>query len=113
MLFYTNPVYLFVCISVKSAFFRTIKSTLLLHNVLYNIAQNVLLIHTFFETELFPTSAVQQRQLVYVIWCCTLLAGWSACLSWYFGLWAWNILKVQEYRNWQVDEESHRLWRFV
>jgi len=35
--------------------------------------------------------------------------GWSVCLSWYFGLWAWNILKVQEL----ADEESHRLWRFI
>jgi hypothetical protein len=47
MLYYTHTVYIYcVCISVKCAFVRTIKSTLWLRNALCNIAQNVLHVRT-------------------------------------------------------------------
>jgi hypothetical protein len=59
MLYYKYAMYIYyVCVSVKSAFVRTTKSTLELHYALYNIAQNI----SVFENEWFPTTAVQQRQ---------------------------------------------------
>ena len=69
MLYYTYTVYIcYVCLSLKSAFVRTTKSLLQLHNALYNIAESFLHTHTFLK--LFPTTAVQQRQHVGVINCC-------------------------------------------
>lgn len=58
---------------------------------------------------MFLTTAVQQRQHLYVIWCCPLLwVDQYVCLD-VLGYGHGTSLK---YRNWQVDKESHRLWRF-
>jgi hypothetical protein len=49
-LIHSQYIYIYyVCVSVQTVFFKTIKPTLQLHNALYNTAQNILHLHTFFK----------------------------------------------------------------
>jgi hypothetical protein len=52
-----------------------------LHNALQNITKSVPHTHTFFENELSPTTAIQQRQNVDVVGCCTCLSGLISMLA--------------------------------
>lgn len=70
-----NCVYIctYVCLSVKSAFVRTTKSTLQSCKALYIIAQNILHMHSF-ENGCFQPRRLK-RQHVDAIGCCTFLSG--------------------------------------
>jgi hypothetical protein len=55
-------------------------NTLIAQTALWHCAEHIPYT-CIFENELFPTTAVQQRQHVDLMGCSTCLAGWSACLT--------------------------------
>ena len=75
----------YVCISIKSAFVSTTKSTRYLHvDGLRNIAQNMGMYTYFLTMKCFQARRVQQRQHVDAVGCRTFFGGLSACQSFMF-----------------------------
>jgi len=70
-----------VCISVKSPFVRTTNSKLFLPNALYNNAQNILYIYTFFKVSCFQRRRSNRATRGWGRVSHVFLAGWSACSS--------------------------------
>jgi hypothetical protein len=72
MFCYTHTLHIYcLCLSITSTFVRTPKSTLELHNAMYNIAENISYMHVFFKLSGFQPCQFKQRQHIDLVWSTT------------------------------------------